>query len=72
MGALRRHERSGAVKEKAAAAKGKGKLGRKRKSAALEAEAGSLMLRDEVARMSEVEPEKALGEPWRALVARMY
>lgn len=73
-----------AAKEKATAAKGKGKRGRKRKNPAPEAEAeaeaetnsleeevGSSLPKNKVARMSEVEPAKALF-PWRAPVAKMY
>ncbi|XTI84579.1 hypothetical protein V2W45_1235194, partial [Cenococcum geophilum] len=51
------------AKEKAIISKGK--RGYRRKSPALEVEAeveaGSLMLKDKVARISEVEPAKALG-----------
>ena len=67
-----------AAKEKATADKGRGKRGRKRKSPALEAgsseaEAGSLVPKDKVARMSEVlEPAKAPVATWRVPVARMY
>ena len=60
------------AKDKATA--GKGKRGRKRKSPALEVdvEVGSLVPKDKVARMSEVEAAKAVGVPWRAPVAKMY
>jgi hypothetical protein len=61
-----------AAKEKATA--GKGKRGCKRESPALEAEveAGLSMLKDKVARISEVELAKALVALWRAPVARIY
>jgi len=69
-----------AAKEKAIA--DKGKRGRKRKSPAPEAdlselEAGSLVPKKKVARMSErmsevLEPAKTPITPWRAPVARMY
>jgi len=64
------------AKEKAIASKGK--RGCRRKSPApeaeaeAEAEAGSSIPKDKVARISEVEPAKALGVPWRAPVAKMY
>ena len=67
-----------AAKEKAIAAKGKGKRGRKRKSPALDIKAeanlqeegvGSSVLKNKMAWMGEVEPT---GAPWRALVAKMY
>ena len=67
-----------AAKEKATAGKGKGKRGRMRKSPAPEAglpeaEAGSSVPKDKVARMSEVlELAKAPAATWRAPVARMY
>ncbi len=70
-----------AAKEKAIA--GKGKRGPKRKIHTLEPEAeaqaalpkevaGSLVPKNKVARMSEVESMKTLGAPFRAPVARMY
>ena len=72
--------------EAATKAKGKGKRGRKRTNAALEADAAEL--KPKAARVSKarklpvpadeqmsrtlVAEDKAVGEPWRALVARMY
>jgi hypothetical protein len=53
--------------------------GRKRKSAALEAEAdppdvgaGLLVLKGKVARVSYVQAAEAVETPWTALVAKMY
>ncbi|XTI91145.1 hypothetical protein V2W45_1242426, partial [Cenococcum geophilum] len=62
------------AKEKAIISKGK--RGYRRKSPALEveaeAEAGLLIPKDKVARISKVEPAKALGVLWRAPVAKIY
>ena len=60
------------AKEKAIASKGKRGCRRKSPAPEAEAEAGSSMPKDKVARISEVEPAKALGVPWRAPVAKMY
>ena len=60
------------AKEKAIASKGKRGCRRKSPAPEAEAEAGLSMLKDKVARISEVEPAKALGVPWRAPVAKMY
>jgi len=66
-----RAKREAKEKEKASAVKGKRR--RKRENAAPEeGEAGLSAPMDEVVRMSEVEPAKAVGVPWRATVAKMY
>ncbi len=76
-----------AAREKATTGKGKRGRKRKSHALEAEAEAeaeaqaqvgspevvtDSSVLKDKVARVSEVEPAKALGASWRAPVARMY
>ncbi|KAF2187425.1 hypothetical protein K469DRAFT_570164, partial [Zopfia rhizophila CBS 207.26] len=60
------------VKDKAIISKGK--YSRKRKSSTPEEEvkASLSVPKDKMARMSEVEPVKAVGVPWRTPVAKIY